>query len=132
LISDGSPYATVSTGALFIEAGLRDAQAIMRNQIAATSPAKVVCVCVCDDRPIDGSPWIDEEASLLAEEANVCDTKQWVYVQIHATIIGMTLVKRSTLYVASSPNDGGINARMLEFDPDDQELNSPQVTAAAQ
>ena len=66
-------------------------QAITRDQVAATSPAKMVCVCVCDDRPIDRSPGVDEEASLLAEQANVGDAKQWVYVQIHAIIIGMTM-----------------------------------------
>jgi hypothetical protein len=116
----------------FIEAGLRDAQAITRNQIAATSTAKMVCVCVCDDRSIDRSPWVDEKTSLLAEQAIVRDTKQWVYVQIHATIIRMTWARRSTLYIASLPNDRGINARMLEFDPGDQELNSPRVIAGVQ
>jgi hypothetical protein len=108
-----------------VEAGSRDAQAITRNQITATSPAKMVCVCMCDDRPIDGSPWVDEKASLLAEQANFGDTKQWVYVQIHVTIIGITWAKRSTLYDASFSTDRGLNARMLEGDPGDQELNSP-------
>jgi hypothetical protein len=60
------------------------------REVAATSPAKMVCVSVSDNGPVDGPPGVDEKASLLAEQANIRHTKQLAFVQAHAIVIETT------------------------------------------
>jgi hypothetical protein len=46
---------------------LQNAAAVVRREIAAASPAGMICVCVCNDGPRNGSPRVDMEIAALAK-----------------------------------------------------------------
>jgi hypothetical protein len=74
----------------FIKAGSRYEYAIARNPIAPAASAQVIGMCIRKDCALDRLPGVDEKALLLAEEANVGHTQQWISVQAHVSRIELT------------------------------------------
>ena len=70
--------------------------AITSHQISAASAAKMVGMRVRHDGAVNRTPGVDEKAPLFAVEPDVGDSKQWVFVQVHAVIIDTSQGRRSS------------------------------------
>src|ERR1700722_9865495 len=86
---------------LISEPSARHSQSVLGHKVLAAAPAEMISVCVSNHGAFDHTPGVDEEAPLFTVETHVCHSEQWVFVQVHVSIIDTTRARPSPPFLLS-------------------------------